>query len=151
MEKNIQRLLLLLRVEVLAVLTSVLCIFVFGQLDVIPNGLVEPKSQTEFVLNTIAVCFTLVGIPLALKLFQLNTTKALRRMNLDEALQSYHVWSLVRVSILEIAAVYGLVVYFFTMTTTGLLCALASLAILFVCWPSREKIDQYLQLNSSEN
>lgn len=152
MEKNIQKLLRMLQLEIILVALVAIAVIVLGQTDVINNGIVMPKSQEEFVLNTVSIGLALIGIPLALKLFQLNTTRGLRRMNLDEALLSYHNWSLLRMGILGLAAVFGFVVYYLTTTTTGVLCALASLAILFFfCWPSRKKIDEYLEQVKREN
>ena len=73
---------------------------VLGEVGIIPNGVVLPHSSEEFELNVLAIALTIIGVPLALRLFTLNTTKGLRRMNNDEALRSYHVWSIVRMGIL---------------------------------------------------
>lgn len=150
MEKNIKKLLLLLWVELGAVVTSVLVLIVLGQLGVFADCMIEPKSNEEFVMNTVSIGITIVGIPLAMKLFHLNTTHGLRRMNLDEALQAYHVWSVVRGCILEISAVVGVVAYYLTNNTTGILCALATMVVLCMCVPSRKKIDVYLESLSQQ-
>ena len=86
MEKRIQSLLLMLRIESCVSWIVVVIIFVLGILGVIVNGSVQPNTQKEFVLNTIGILSTLLVLPLALKLFLLNTTRSLRRMNHDEAL-----------------------------------------------------------------
>ncbi len=151
MEKNIQKLLKLLKIELICQISIPVILVALWESGLLPMGIVEPKSQQEFVLNTVSVSLTLLGIPLAMKLFHLNTTKGLRRMNIDEALQSYHNWSLVRTCILGLAAEFGIITYFFTMTTSGLLCALAALAILCFCWPTRDKIDRYLEQVNNEN
>ena len=83
-----------LRIEMGVAWLLMVAAIVLGELDVIPNGLVMPHSTDEFQLNTVAILLTVVGIPVALKLFTLNTTKGLRRMNNEEALKSYHVWML---------------------------------------------------------
>ncbi|MBQ0023580.1 MAG: hypothetical protein KBT29_10130 [Prevotellaceae bacterium] len=144
MEKNIQKLLKQLKMEILIALFLMILVVVLGQLGIIENGIVEPKSQTEYVLNIIVVILTVVGIPGSLKIFSLNTTKTLRRMNLDEALQSYHIWSAARLLVLFLSAVVGALVYYFATSTSSIVCSLACVSMIAYCWPSRSKIDTYL-------
>ena len=100
MDKYINRLLKTLKIEFLASWLIAIVAAVMGQVDIIPNGIVQPHSNAEFKLNTMVIILTVVGVPTSLKLFSLNTTKGLRRMNNDEALRSYHVWSTVRMAVL---------------------------------------------------
>ena len=118
---------------------------VLGELDVIPNGVVPPHSTEEFKLNTAVIVLTIIGVPVAIRLFTLNTTKGLRRMNNEEALKSYHVWSAVRLGILALAAASGIVVYYLAMSISGVFCALVALCATVYCWPSKEKISSYLE------
>ena len=119
-------------------------IIVSGELDIIPNGIVQPHSNAEFKLNTMVIILTVVGVPTSLKLFSLNTTKGLRRMNNDEALRSYHVWSTVRMAVLTADAILGFVAYYLSLNVTGLLCALVAMATTFYCWPVEHKISDYV-------
>ena len=143
--KYIQKLLNALKIEMAVQWLIVVATVVLGELDVIPNGLVVPQSSTEVSLNVAVVALTLVGVPLALRLFTLNTTKGLRRMNNDEALRSYHVWSALRMTILGLTAVSGIVVYYLAFSISGLFCALVALCMTIYCWPSCEKITSYLE------
>lgn len=145
MVKYIQKLLNALRVEIVIVWVMAVMAVVLGELDVIPNGLVLPHSSEEFELNTVAIVLTVVGIPVAIKLFTLNTTKGLRRMNYDEALKSYHVWSIVRLGILLIALVFSIGVYYIATSVSGAFCALIALLATVYCWPSGAKITSYLE------
>ena len=88
MVKYIQKLLRILKIEMAVVWLIVAVAVVLGELDVIPNGWVAPQSPEEVRLNIASVVLTIVGIPLAIRLFTLNTTKGLRRMDNDEALRS---------------------------------------------------------------
>lgn len=144
MTKYIDKLTKVLKVEFYAAWFLVALTACFGELGVIANGAVQPNSASEFKMNTVVIVLTVVGVPLALKLFSLNTTKGLRRMNNDEALGTYHVWSLVRMGILCLDAVLGFVAYYLTLNVTGALCALVALAVTMVCWPSDKKISVYL-------
>ena len=60
MEKYIQKLLKALRIEVVAVWVITVLAVCLGELNVIPNGWVEPHSQHEFVLNMAVVMLTMV-------------------------------------------------------------------------------------------
>ncbi len=144
MEKRIQSLLLMLRIESCVSWIVVVIIFVLGILGVIVNGSVQPNTQKEFVLNTIGILSTLLVLPLALKLFLLNTTRSLRRMNHDEALDFYHVWSLVRLVIVTLCIAFNVVVYFMTLNMTGLLCAFIGVCITIYCLPTKQRITRYL-------
>ena len=150
MEKYIQKLLKALRIEVVAVWVITVLAVCLGELNVIPNGWVEPHSQHEFVLNMAVVMLSIICIPVAIRLFTLNTTKGLRRMNNDEALTAYHVWSVVRMGILCITAVFGIVVYYIATSTSAALCALIALCVTIYCWPSKEKIETYLTTHDND-
>ena len=146
MEKQIDKLLRQLKMEMGIAAIIVVAMFVLGECDIIPNGVVPPKSRMEFYLTVVVVGMTLVGIPLSLKLFTLNTTRGLRRMNYDEALQSYHGWSIVRLGLLVLTATFGIFVYYITLNTSPVFCVIAALAIAsYYCHPSKEKITNYLE------
>ncbi len=145
MVKYIQKLSNTLKAEIIVVWLMIVATIVLGELDIIPNGMVLPHSSEEFWLDTIAITLTIVGVPLAIKLFTLNTTKGLRRMNNEEALKSYHIWSAVRLGILCVAAVFSIVAYYLTMSLTGAFCALIAVCVTVYCWPSGDKISSYLE------
>ena len=150
MVKYIQKLFQVLRIEVVAVWLIVAVAVVMGEMDIIPNGIVLPHTSAEFKLNTIVVVLTIIGIPGAIRLFTLNTTRGLRRMDNEEALQSYHVWSAVRMAIFCLTAVFDVVVYYIATSISGALCALIALFATLYCWPSREKIASYLESVNNE-
>ena len=150
MEKYIQKLCRTLKIELgLAWLVATVAV-VLGELNVIPNGVVQPHSQDEFLFNTAAIVLTVVGIPLAMRLFTLNTTKGLRRMNNEEALASYHVWSALRMGILTLTAVFCIVVYYMVAHVSGAFCALMALCVTLYCWPTAEKISSYLTIVNND-
>ena len=144
MEKRIQSLLLMLRIESCVSWIVVIIVFVLGLLGVIVNGSVQPNTQKEFVLNAVGILSTLLVLPLALKLFLLNTTRSLRRMNKDDALDFYHMWSLVRLMIVTLCMAFNVVVYFMTMNMTGLLCAFIGVCITIYCLPTKQRVIRYL-------
>lgn len=141
---------LVLRVESVVAWAVVVILFVLGSQGVIVNGSVEPHSQREFTLNSIGILSTLLVLPLAVKLFLLNTTRALRRMNKDEALDFYHIWSLVRMVLVTLCISYNVFIYYMTLNMTGLLCACIGICITIYCLPTRQRVDQYLETVNEE-
>lgn len=149
-KKYIHKLYNTLLIEFFVVWLMAVAVVVLGETGIIPNGIVPAQSNDEFLFNTAAIVLTVIGIPVAIKLFTLNTTRGLRRMNKEEALNAYHVWSAVRMAILFVLAVLGLVVYYITLNTGGVFCCCISLCVTLYCWPSKEKIGEYLTTVNNE-
>lgn len=149
MEKNIKELLKRLKLEMLAFWLISLLVFLAGEYGFLPFGLLASDKQLVFTLDTASICVTLLLIPLALKLFQLNTTRSLLRMNMDDLLVSYHRWSIVRLSILLVCMLFDLVVYYLVVDSTGLLCSLIVLLTTLICWPTEEKIKKHLESHNN--
>lgn len=150
MEKYIDKLFRILRIKIVAVWLMVAIAVVLGEMNIIPNGVIAPHSGGEFKLNTVVILLTVIGIPLALRLFTLNTTKGLRRMNNEEALKSYHVWSDVRLGILCLTALLGIVAYYLAVSISCVFCALVAMSATLYCWPSKSKIANYLESVNNE-
>lgn len=125
-------------------------VMLLGETGIITNGSVLPNTQEEFTMNCCCVLSTLLIIPLSMKLFTLNTTKGLRRMNKDEALDFYHMWSGIRLTLITAVMAFNAAAYYITLNNTGVLCAIICLCITFFCWPSRSKLDVYLETVNNE-
>ncbi len=146
MEKRINSLLLMLRIESCVAWGLLIIVVVIGKLGVIINGSVETGSDVEFKLNCACILSTLLILPLALQLFLLNTTKGLRRMNKDEALDFYHMWSMIRLMLVSLCIAYNIIAYFMTLNTTGILCALMGLAVTVYCLPTHKRIEEFMKI-----
>ena len=96
------------------------------------------------------VLLVIVCVPLSLKLFSLNTQRCLRRMNKDEALASYHLWSLVRLGLLLICMEIGVLTYYLLLDNKGLFCAGIALIASFFCIPSTAKVRAFLASKEDE-
>lgn len=145
MDKNIKELLKWLKIELLATWIIVVLFFVAGETGLIPNGVYAIDEHIAFVLGIACVILTLAGVPLALKLFTLNTTRGLRRYNFDEALASYHLWSCIRMAMLLICVCFNIVAYYLVLDVKDLLCALIPLVVTLYCWPTKDKINNHLE------
>lgn len=152
MEKKIKNLVIVLKGVFYGAWSVAILLFVLGKVGLFADMCVEPKSTEEYIVECVCVGLVILGCPLALKLFTLNTTKNLRRMNYDEALSSYCVWSVVRLGILEVAIVFGVLAYFMTFKMSCGVCALMALTTTLLCYPSEEKIRLFLDnLNNEDN
>jgi len=145
MEKYILKLLKMMKFECVVVWALCVIVLALGEFDVIPNNITEPRSQEEYYLNLSVVIGTLLAMPLALKLFTLNTTKGLRRLNYDDALKTYHIWSVVRLSIIALVALLGFTVYYLASSISSFCCGMIAVAATIYCWPTFGKIESYMQ------
>lgn len=125
--------------------------FALGELDVIPNGaLLAQGHQFEFYVDVAIIMLTIVSVPLALKLFSLNTQRSLRRMDKDEALSAYHIWSIIRLALLLLCIEVGVLVYFLLLDDKGFFCAGIALVTTFFCVPSAMKVKAFLSSKEHE-
>lgn len=114
--------------------------------DVLPRGIYADHPQTEYLLQTAGILLAIVLIPLSLRLFQLSLTRHVRQLPLTEALRSYRRWSEVRLCLLLTAALSNLTVYYWTLSTTGLLCAGMVMAATLFCVPGQKRMEDELSL-----
>lgn len=112
------------------------------------GGLVGHARQ-EFILETVGILLTLLGIPLSLKLFGRRVMK-LRSLPLTASLDAYHRLSLFRLSILAVIVWGNLLLYYVTVNSIGGLCALlGGIAALF-CVPGRQRLMNELEITYDE-
>ena len=151
MDLIINKLIRNLYLELGATWAIVVLTCILGELNVIPNGVWVPKGhQFEFYVEVVNVLLVIVCVPLSLKLFSLNTQRCLRRMDKDEALASYHLWSLVRLGLLLICMEIGVLTYYLLLDNKGLFCAGIALIASFFCIPSTAKVRTFLASKEDE-
>lgn len=147
MRNYIRHILRWLTCEYIATWAIAILAFIIGENIWNPADLIsiEKGSQTEYFLKISCIAITVISIIFSLQLFTLNTSKGLKRMNHEEALDSYHVWSCIRLGLLLISAVYGIFIYFILMDSTGILCTCMAMVTTLACIPSEEKLDKYIE------
>ena len=144
MEESIQKMLSLLRIEFYVVLASAFIPVVLGELNLVPVGELADDRKAEYVFNVIVILQMIITVPFALKIFSLNTKKSLHRYTLEKALLTYHRWSVIRLCLLLASTVVGVISYYFTFNTTGLLCAAITFLTIIYCYPSCHHLRQYI-------
>ena len=113
---------------------------------VLSQGALAGDAQMEYIFQTIGILMTIVLIPFALRIFNLNLVKRIQELPLQQALKSYRIWSDVRLGLLFVPAILGLSFYYVTMNTTHLFCACMALVATLFCVPSANRIKNELDL-----
>ena len=113
---------------------------------VLSQGALAGDARMEYIFQTIGILMTIVLIPFALRIFNLNLVKRIQELPLQQALKSYRIWADVRLALLVVPALINLQFYYLTLNNTGLFCtAMALIASLF-CVPSESRIKNELDL-----
>lgn len=108
-------------------------IIILGELDIIPNGILANDKQVEFVIMSMMEIFTIIAIPVALKLFKF---KAIANKLTSDTLLHFERWGIVRLCLLNVPMVINLVCYYlFVGAGFGYLAIILFLSLFFV-YPS---------------
>ena len=150
MEKEIAQLLKCLKIEYALLWVLCLVLIVLYEYDILPQGIFTGDVRTGYMLQVCGILLAVGLIPLSLRLFSLSLTKYVRTLPLVEAVKSYRRWNEVRVCLLLVAALVNLSVYYWTMDTTGVLCAGMVLVASLFCVPGRERVVSELDLQRNE-
>ena len=110
------------------------------------QGALAGDARMEYIFQTIGILMTIVLIPFALRIFNLNLVKRIQELPLQQALKSYRIWADVRLALLLVPALINLQFYYLTLNNTGLFCAAMSLIASLFCVPSESRIKNELDL-----
>ena len=113
---------------------------------VLSQGALASDARMEYIFQTIGILMTIVLIPFALRIFNLNLVKRIQELPLQQALKSYRIWADVRLALLVVPALINLQFYYLTLNNTGLFCAAMSLIASLFCVPSESRIKNELDL-----
>ena len=116
------------------------------ELGILSQGALAGDAKMEYIFQTIGILMTIVLIPFALRIFNLNLVKRIQELPLQQALKSYRIWSDVRLALLVVPALINLQFYYLTLNNTGLFCAAMSLIASLFCVPSENRIKNELDL-----
>ena len=113
---------------------------------VLSQGALAGDARMKYIFQTIGILMTIVLIPFALRIFNLNLVKRIQELPLRQALKSYRIWADVRLALLVVPALINLQFYYLTLNNTGLFCAAMSLVASLFCVPSESRIKNELDL-----
>lgn len=147
MEQQIKCLARILKGEYALLWIFSISLIALYEFDILPQGIFAGDAQAEYIMQVVSILLTVCLIPLSLRLFSLSLTRYVSLLALPEALKSYRRWSEVRIALLLVPALTDLSAYYWTMDTTGLLCAGMTIIASLFCIPSKERILNELQLS----
>lgn len=147
MEKELKRLIRILKAEYALMWVLTVLLAALYECDILPQGLFAGDAQMEYIMQVTSILLTICLIPLSLRLFNLSLTHYISLLPLPEALKSYRRWSEIRIALLLVLALIDLSAYYWTMNTTGLLCAGMTVIASLFCIPSKQRLLNELQLS----
>lgn len=146
MKEQIQRILKWQIVAFILVWALPLVYALLHETGVLSQGALAGDARMEYIFQTIGILMTIVLIPFALRIFNLNLVKRIQELPLQQALKSYRIWADVRLALLVVPALINLQFYYLTLNNTGLFCAAMSLVASLFCVPSESRIKNELDL-----
>ena len=147
MKKELKRLIRILKAEYALMWVLTVLLAALYECDILPQGLFAGDAQMEYIMQVTSILLTICLIPLSLRLFNLSLTRYVSLLPLPEALKSYRRWSEIRIALLLVLALIDLSAYYWTMNTTGLLCAGMTVIASLFCIPSKQRLLNELQLS----
>ena len=151
MKEQIKRILKLQVVGFILVWALPISYALLHEMGVMPQGTLADDAQMEYIFQTMGILMTIVLIPFALRIFNLNLVKRIKELPLQQALKSYRIWSDVRLALLLVPALINLQFYYLTLDNTGLFCACMALIASLFCVPSESRIKNELDLQEDIN
>lgn len=148
MEEQIKRVLKSLKIQYISFWIIPVVLAVVGETGLLPVGIKADSVRAVYMFETAGILLTAVLVPLSLKLFSLVLAKKIDRVTFPVALSKYMVWSAVRLALLEFVVVFNLAGYYFTLSTTGALCALIGLTASLFCLPGGKRM--YTELHITQ-
>lgn len=151
MEELIRKTLFKLKIEYALFWALPLIIILSGECDVDWVGHYADNVRVSYLSETIGILMAAACVPLALKLFSWVLTKKIDVVPFPEALRLYFGWSRVRLLILEVAVLVNILIYYLTLSNTGLLCALIALTASLFCVPGEKRLREELHINKGDS
>lgn len=149
MEKELKRLIRILKAEYALMWVLTVLLAALYECDILPQGLFAGDAQMEYIMQVTSILLTICLIPLSLRLFNLSLTRHIAALPLKNALKSYRRWSEIRIALLTVASLASLSAHYWTMDTTGLLCTGMTVIASLFCVPGKERLLSELNLSDT--
>ena len=150
MEERIKRVIKNLKISYIVFWGLAVLLILLGELDIIPVGMYADDVRMTYYLETAGILLAAISVPLSLKLFSWVLIKKIDKASFAIALGMYFRWSGVRLLILAIPTVINLLIYYLTLSNTGLLCALLTLTASLFCVPGEKRLRKELKIDKED-
>lgn len=121
-----------LNILAFSLLNTELLLVVFGELNVLPNGIVP----VSYGLQMLVVLLTVLLIPTSLKL--LNWMPVRKRV--EGKPKAYRCWAVARLSALYVPVLLGTLFYYLMVDSSAIYCAVISLIAIIFAWPTKDRL-----------
>ena len=121
-----------LNILAFSLLNTELLLVVFGELDVLPNGVVP----VSYGLQLVVVFLTIFLIPTSLKL--LNWTPV--RLRVEGKPCTYRCWAMTRLVALYIPVLLGTGFYYLMLDCSAIYWAIVSFIAVIFAWPTKDRL-----------
>lgn len=139
-----------LRLEFVAMWLLAAALAICYETGLFTDGSCVGDATTAYILEAGAILLTLVAIPAALKISgRFMYSRIVRKSGTDIAGTVLR-WSEIQVFILTIAVITDISIYYATLESLGMLCAAIGLIASLLCFPNRNRIQNYLNTSKSE-
>lgn len=146
MKERIKRLLGTLKVCFIALWALPVTLVILYETGIFAEGIYAGDAQAEYIIQSGCILLTIGLIPLSLRLFSLNLVKRIKELPLMQALESYRIWSEIRICLLAVPALISTSFYYLTLNTTGIFCACMALVASLFCVPTYNRLLNELDL-----
>lgn len=138
----------ILRITYIVSLLTAAIITVLGETGLMPSGVLDLDPQETYIIEIVCALFTIVCIPLAMKLLNFKRVREQVKGNP----QRYTAWSIIRISMLQTPLILCLLMYYLMGFDTN--CAYLALMVLVAyvfIWPSRGRMEYECELSYPQN
>lgn len=150
MEEKIIKTIRNLRIQFYLFWLIPIILVILYETGLLPVGIYVDEAHIQFILENIGILLSIIAVPLSLKLFSITLKNKIDNITFPVALYKYELWSGIRLSILELAVIFNIIIYYFTLNNIGGLCALIALTASFFCYPGEKRLCEELHLGSDE-
>lgn len=113
-------------------------------------GMLAADVRFTYFAETACILLSAICVPVSLKLFAWVLWKKIDHAALPDALRLYSLWSIVRMALLALPVLVGLIVYYFMLSNTGVLCAFIALTASLFCLPGEGRLRKELHIHKEE-
>ncbi len=147
MEERIKRIVMYLKALHAFCWVVPLLVGLATEMDIPWVGAFAGDVRAAYGVETLVILFTVLCVPLALKLFAWVLVRRIDAVGIDRALRLYVVWSTVRALLLFLPALGGFLGYCLLLSNKCLLCGLIALVAMLFCVPGQKRLRSELHID----
>ena len=151
MEEQIKQAVRNLRIQYLLFWILPVLLVTCYELNLFAIGCFADDPQQQYIWETLGVLLSIICIPSSLKLFNTILKNKIDTVAFPVALKKYVLWCVIRLSILEVAVLFNIIVYYSTLNNIGGFCALIGLIASAFCLPGEKRLRQELRISKESN